>query len=181
MSPRHPSPTRRSTAIPYPRGSDMTRTASHVTSTAPFDPLGVSAGLTLRLTLFFALLACLAPGPLEAQAGARTFVAIPDAFPPIEARAMVVREPGIDLVLLRDSEATLDALTMALHVLRDARERDPSPAQGQMLPITGFVMLRPAEGPIRAKLQAVLARLANARSVDLGSLGTGRRVALRGR
>lgn len=109
------------------------------------------------------------------------YVAIPDAFPPLEARAMVVREPGIDLIVLRDGEADLDALTMSLHVLRDARARLPVPESGVLIPITGFVMTGEVSTGVRTRLTETLRRLTAAESVDLGSLGRGRRVRLPGR
>lgn len=109
------------------------------------------------------------------------YIAIPDEFPPIEARAMVVREPGIDLVVLREGDADLDALTMALHVLRDARTRLPAPTSGVLLPITGFVVTSPVSKGDEIRLTETLRRLNAAETVNLGSLGPGRRTRLAGR
>lgn len=107
---------------------------------------------------------------------APVYVAIPDAFPSIDARAMVVREPGVDLIVLRDGEADIDALSMALHVLRDARRRLPTPTAGSLIPIMGFSVTVEVSARVRARLEQTLRRLAHAESVDLGSLGRGRRV-----
>lgn len=134
-----------------------------------------------RTRIILAILAFVAPASLAGQAPSRTYVAIPDAFPDIEAKAMVVREPGVDLIVLREGEADVDALSMALHVLRDARERLPTPTAGSLIPITGFVVTTPVGRQARGRLEQTLRRLANAESVDLGSLGQGRRVRLPGR
>ncbi|MDX1495098.1 MAG: hypothetical protein R3253_13600 [Longimicrobiales bacterium] len=136
--------------------------------------------LVLTLTLLGAVDA-FRSAPLSGQADSGAFVAIADAFPPIDAKAMVIREPGIDLVVLREGDVTVDALTMALHVLRDARARVPTPTTGYLIPITGFVVERAVEGPARRALEETLRRLEGAASVNLGSLGSGRRVRLPGR
>ncbi|MBT8488946.1 MAG: hypothetical protein HKN72_06345 [Gemmatimonadetes bacterium] len=119
--------------------------------------------------------------PLPGRNRTPVYVAIPDVFPPLEARAIVVREPGIDLVVLRDGEADLDALTMSLHVLRDARARLPAPESGVLIPITGFVVTRAVSNGVSMRLTETLRRLTTAESVHLGSLGRGRRVRLPGR
>lgn len=135
------------------------------------------------LLVLLVALAATTPVRVEAQAASPTFVAIPDAFPEIDARAIVVMEPGVDLVLLREDEATVDALGMALLVLRDAREagRTPKGGQGFMIPITGFVVTREVQGRTRVRLEEALSRLATAETVDLGSLGPGRRIPYVGR
>lgn len=138
---------------------------------------------TAWLLVVLVALAATAPVRVEAQAASPTFIAIPDAFPEIDARAIIVMEPGVNLVLLREDEARVDALRMALLVLRDAREegRTPDEGQGFMIPITGFVVTREVQGRVRQRLEEVLRRLASAETVDLGSLGTGRRVPYVGR
>ena len=125
-------------------------------------------------------LAAFAPMSLAGQAGPEgTFVAVPDAFPPVEARAVVVREGRREVILLRDDEATIDALSIALLVLKRARERDPSPGHGQMIPITGFAMTQVAQGEELRRLEGVLRRLAAAPIRRVGNLGPGRWVRLR--
>lgn len=152
-----------------------------VVSHAPSSPVR-----TLPIAWLLGLLLALAaatPLRVDAQAASPTFIAIPDAFPEIDARAIVVMEPGVNLVLLREDEATVDALGMALLVLRDAREagRTPEAGQGFMIPITGFVVTREVQGRPRQRLEEALRRLATAEAVDLGSLGPGRRIPYVGR
>ncbi len=108
----------------------------------------------------------------------QVYLAIPDDFPPIDARAMVVREPGVDLIVLRDGEVDAGTLSMALHVLRDARRRMPAPTLGTLIPIMGFSVSVEVSARIRARLEEALGRLTRAETVDLGSLGRGRRVTL---
>lgn len=155
-------------------------TQTHAMHRVPAPLRSLIFGILVALTVLGAG-HLLQPTYLSAQTRAGTFVAIPDEFPSINAKAMVVREPGIDLVLLKDGEVTLDALSMALHVLRDARERVPAPAIGYLIPITGFVVEKAVEGPARRALEQTLERLTDAETVDLGSLGTGRRIRLPGR
>lgn len=147
-------------------------------------PIHATLTRLLTVTALGALLA-LALEPADASAqqvrSARTYVAIPDAFPEIDARAMLIREPGFDLVVLRDGEATPDALAMALLALRDARERRPVPKTGEMMPIAGFVVEESPTGRTRRVLERTLARLERADPTDLGSLGQGRRVRIPGR
>lgn len=132
---------------------------------------------TVHLLLLCAVTIASGTDRVRAQAStAGTFVAIPESFPDIEARAMLVREPGIDLVILPDDNATVDALEMALLLLRDIRARYPAPSNGQMVPITGYVVTRPPSPQRRRLLQRTLSRLEDAEVVDLGTLGRGRRV-----
>ncbi|MDH3272567.1 MAG: hypothetical protein OEN56_14615 [Gemmatimonadota bacterium] len=130
--------------------------------------------------LTLAVLTAVLPGDGHGQSDRpATFVAIPDAFPEIEARAVLVREPGVDLVLLKSDEASVDALAMALLLLADVREDHPVTATGQMVPITGFVVTHPPRGTRRQRLERMLDRLTEAPRVDLGSVGWGRRVRVR--
>ncbi len=129
-------------------------------------------------------------GPGEAAAqrtrgrtGGRTttYVAIPAVFPAIEARALLIREPGRDVVLLRQEDALPETLAMALAVLQRVREANPRPEQGQMIPITGFAITDPGAPLYMRSLGAVLARLASSEVSEVGNLGPGRWIRYRGR
>lgn len=121
------------------------------------------------------------PARAQEWTGPHTFVAIPESFPEIDARAVLVREPGIDLVVLPAENANTDALAMALLVLRDMRARHPTPSNGQVVPLTGYVVTHAPTGTSLQVLQGALTRLQAAEVTDLGSLGPGRRVRLFGR
>lgn len=114
--------------------------------------------------------------PLQAQAtpSAATFIAIPDRFPDVEARAMVVREPGRDVIVLDPDEVSTDAFLMSLIVLERLKALDPTPVVGQMVPITGFVVDTPASGHPLRRLETALDRLRDRPVTDLGTLGSGR-------
>jgi hypothetical protein len=127
------------------------------------------------------LMASLSWTHLHAQAGPpeRTVIAVPDAFPAIEARALIVRTPKEDVIVLRKESATPDALLMALGLLRRLRVEDSRPGSHQVIPITGFVVTREAAAERRQDAQAVLRRLRAAPSARLGDLGQGRWTVLR--
>ena len=108
-----------------------------------------------------------------------TFVAIPRTFPAIDARAIVVREPDQDVIVLSPDEVTTDALFMALVVLDRMRAAQPVLTQGQMAPVSGFSVDRPPTGRDLGRLEAVLTRLERQPESDLGTLGTGRLVPYR--
>ncbi len=107
------------------------------------------------------------------------FVAIPEVFPDVDARAVIIRERGQDVVLLREDEATPEALAMSLVVLSRVREQHPRPENGQMIPIVGFVLTSPLSEAYRARLVAMLARLERRPASTLGNLGRGRWVRYR--
>ncbi len=139
----------------------------------------------LSAAIAFALTAwtlALTPAHLTAQigSGGGIFVAIPEAFPEIEARAVIIREGRGDVVLLRAGEATPEALAMSLVVLRRVRGEDPAPKNGQMIPITGFVITSPMSQAYRADLASVLDRLARRPTTEVGNLGPGKWVRFEG-
>jgi len=117
---------------------------------------------------------------LEAQAPprARTVIALPDQFPDIDARALLVREPGVDVVLLRPGEVTTDALAMALLTLRELGPRRARAGNGEMIPIVGYAVTDPPRGERLAALERTLDRLAAAETTTLGSFGRARWISL---
>lgn len=124
------------------------------------------------------------PAGVDAQqraGGRNTVIAIPVTFPSIEARSILVREPGRDIVLLREDDASPETLMISLSVLRDARERESSPTVGEMIPITGYAVTQPAAPGYQRRLSRALSRVRDAEIVDLGSFGPGRWILYRDR
>lgn len=122
------------------------------------------------------------PGEIAGQQSgpSDTFIAIADDFPEVDARSLLVREPGRDLVVLRASEATVEVLAMSLAVLERVRTNSPLAAgQGQMIPISGFATTRPPSDRVERRLAAVLERLGRSATAEMGSLGPGRWIRLR--
>lgn len=117
-----------------------------------------------------------APVALRAQQAAHTVLAIPDRFPPIEANAVIVRQPGQDAVLFRAGTLSVEALRMALRALREARADRPRPSTGELIPIVGFVVEGPPSGRRARWLSRTVAALEGAPSGGLGTFGTGRRL-----
>ena len=132
------------------------------------------------LLLLFAWGLSTAP-PAAGQTSRATFVALVDEFPDLDARALVVRDRLRDVVVLRPSDATPETLAMALFVLARARNRDPSPDAGQMLPITGFTLTAELSVRRHSRMTQALARLERRPSTRVGTLGTGRWIRLAAR
>ena len=80
--------------------------------------------------------------PLASQDTGSTFVALPESFPDVDARLVVLREPGRDIVILNPKEANVETLGVGLMLLRRLRRETPMPSVGQMVPVTGFAMRR---------------------------------------
>lgn len=139
----------------------------------------------LRLLTVAAIAVCgsLRPHPLAAQASSRTgvFIAIPETFPDLDARALLVREPGRDVVVLRDAEADAETLAMALLVLERIRLEAPRPTQGQMIPITGFVFRSPIGVEDRRRLERTISELRTRPMSRIGTLGSGQWIGYRTR
>lgn len=117
---------------------------------------------------------------LESQATprSRTVIALPDRFPNIDARALIVREPGLDVVLLRPEDATTDALTVALLTLHDLGPRRAGGGSGEMIPIVGYEVTNPPRRERVAALERALDRLRAAETTTLGSFGSARWIPL---
>ncbi len=135
------------------------------------------------IMLVLAITLGLCPFPALAQDGpsVRVFVAIPESFPDVDARAVIIRERGLDVILLRETEATAEAVAMSLVALRRVRERHPASELGQMIPIVGFARTRPLPDEHRAELESLLDQLARRPMTDVGNLGLGRWVRYQGR
>ena len=130
-------------------------------------------------------LAALLATPVAAAAqnahAAPVFVAVPETFPDLDARALIVREGGRDIVVLDPAQVTVEALAMSLFVLGSVRERYPEPTEGELIPVTGFAMTRAPSGEHLRRIVGTLKRLESAPTASVGNLGPGRWVTLVGR
>ncbi|MDH3421979.1 MAG: hypothetical protein OEN00_03245, partial [Gemmatimonadota bacterium] len=130
--------------------------------------------------LLVAAVACLGggePSSLAAQEpGSRPiFLAMPESFPDLDARVVLMREQGRDIIVLRATDAEPEALSVALLVLaRVSRERPVPADRGQMIPITGFVPTGELTAEKRAHLETTLADLRRRPMANVGNLGLGR-------
>jgi hypothetical protein len=119
-----------------------------------------------------------AHGPLAAQTDdARpTYIAMPNAFPELDARALILREPTRDVIVLRPDGADQDALRAALDLLARVRSRAPAPPAGRahLIPLTGFAFTEEPAPDDRAWLRSTLTTLASRPEVKVGNLGPGR-------
>lgn len=119
----------------------------------------------------------LSPAPISAQDGEQTpvFIAIPQTFPDVDARVVLMREPGRDVVVLDAEDATPESLHIALQILERMKRDHPRPAdRGQLVPITGFVYQSPLDPERRSALESVLADLRGRPLANIGNLGLGR-------
>lgn len=122
------------------------------------------------------ILAALSPMRVSSQDRVTrpVFVALPQTFPDIEARVLIMREPGRDLVVLKEGDAEPEALHTALRVLARMQRDHPLPEdRGQLIPVTGFVYpggLDPERGD---ELTAVLDALRQRPLANVGNLGLG--------
>lgn len=113
--------------------------------------------------------------PVSAQSGHDgVLVAVPETFPAIDARAIVLRDGDRDVILLREGDATAEALAMSLSVLARARARSVAPGLGEMIPIIGFALDTPLAPDARARLERTLDGLARQPLTSIGSFGAGR-------
>ena len=134
---------------------------------------------TRWLAALLVLAALTSPGGLEAQVPGQVplFLAIPETFPDVDGRVVLLREPGRDVVLLRDSDATPETLSVALGLLDRLNARTPRrERQGQMVPITGYKLTTPIHADRLAELDVVLAQLKDRPLARLGNLGFGRSI-----
>lgn len=127
-----------------------------------------------RLACLLALAAATTPAVSAQDAPGAVLVAIPEAFPAIDARAIVMRDGTREVILLRADEATPEALAMSLSVLERSRTRPVAPETGEMIPIIGFALDAPLPARARSRLESALARLERQPLSSIGSFGAGR-------
>lgn len=103
------------------------------------------------------------------------FLALPQTFPDVDARVVLMRERGRDIVVLDQADAVPETLHVALLLLRRIERERPAPTdRGQMIPITGFVPRGGIDIERRERLMAALAELQGRPLVNVGNLGLGR-------
>lgn len=132
----------------------------------------------LALTILIAAAAVALPSRTEAQEpdAPAMFLALPETFPELDARAVLIREPGREIVVLKRDDSSPETLAMALRILRRIRTESLRPGQGQMVPMTGYALTRPLEGEERERLDAALGRLREQPLARVGNLGLGRSI-----
>lgn len=103
------------------------------------------------------------------------FLAMPQTFPELDARVVLMREPGRDIVILRENDADPNALRVALMLMKRLdRENPPGSDHTQIVPVTGFAGGADLEPERRAVLEAALADLRRQPLANVGNLGWGR-------
>ena len=143
-----------------------------------------STRLARVATLTLMALALAAPAPAKSQSGASVplFLAIPESFPDVEGRVVLLREPGRDVVLLRATDATPQTLSVALTLRRRLNAATPRrEGQGQMVPVTGYALRAPLAAEEHDRLSAALIRLEGRETISLGRLGRGKAMTFRDR
>ena len=136
------------------------------------------------LLALFTLLGVTTPAYLAGQSSGQRpiFLALPQAFPEIDARVVLMREPGRDIVVLDAADASPETLHVALLLLRRvSRERQAPTELGQMIPITGFVPRGEIDTERRERLVMALTQLRERPLANVGNLGLGRWMRYRGR
>ena len=136
-------------------------------------PITSMAGLVLAALII--LNAVFAPNEAFAQGAATRsiFLALPDEFPKIDARVVLMREPGREIVILNPAAATADELVTGLRLLARVRRERGEPTNGEMIPILGFYPPTIAAQQ-RERLEAALAELRARPVANVGNLGRGR-------
>jgi len=139
---------------------------------------------TLATTMICTAFALAVPDSAVSQGQGSTplVLAIPESFPDVEGRVVLLRESGRDVVLLRASDATPETLSVALTLRRRLNASTPRrEGQGQMVPVTGYVRRLPLAAEERERLSQALAQLEAQQPTPLGRLGPGRAMAFRDR
>jgi hypothetical protein len=124
-----------------------------------------------------------APAPLAGQDrdSVPIFLALPETFPDLDARAVLMREPGRDVVILDPEGADPETLSVALGLLRRLRREGAVADRAQLVPITGFAA-RGEFSPERSRrLERALSELRARPLANVGNLGPGRWMRLRDR
>ena len=138
----------------------------------------------IRRTLTLAALllsssALLPPVPLAAQHGnpqRPVYVAMPDAYPEVgvESTAMVFRDTGRDVILVRRSGTTARDLAAAALALGRMRSAELNPDSPSIHPVVGYVLPPDDEERLVRWMGEVLDRLEARPTAELGNLGAGR-------
>ena len=126
---------------------------------------------------FLALVALAAPQGAAGQDSSErpVFLAMPETFPDIDARVVLMREPGRDIVILHEDDPDPNALRVALMLLKRLdRENPPTADHTQIVPVTGFAGGPELEPERRAVLEGALADLRTQPLANVGNLGWGR-------
>ena len=131
----------------------------------------------LALLLLLHLCVFASPVHLTAQGngGPPIFLSLPDVYPDVDGRVVLLREPGREIVVVAET-VTPEDLTMALRMLqRFRRERgQPETGRGHMIPIVGYAPPPVLDAAERARLDQVLVDLKARPSANVGNLGRGR-------
>jgi len=101
------------------------------------------------------------------------FLALPDRFPNLDARVVLVREPDREIVVLDPAAATADELLIGLRLLNRVRRERGAATNGEVIPVLGFYPPDLAPGE-RRRFEAVLAELRRRPVATVGALGPGR-------
>jgi len=131
----------------------------------------------LGLLGLVAIVALAAPqGALaQVQSERPVFLAMPETFPDLDARVVLMREPGRDIVILRESDMDPNALRVALMLMKRLdRENPPTADRTQIVPVTGFAGGAELAPDRRAFLEGALADLRSQPVANVGNLGWGR-------
>ena len=137
-------------------------------------PLALQALVVASLVVVTDAAPASAQGRAEGGAARSLVLALPDHFPAADAVSMLVRTPSLDVVVLQPGDLSVEAAAMALSLLRRITAREPVPAGGSVIPITGYSMLVPPDEAERARLAEALLRLERAPVSRLGDLAPGR-------
>jgi hypothetical protein len=102
------------------------------------------------------------------------FLALPETFPNVDARLVLLREPGREIVVFNPASVGVDELKVGLNLLARFRRERGAPTRGQMIPVTGFAPAPRLTDAERSQLEAALAELRTRPIANVGNLGPGR-------
>ncbi len=138
-------------------------------------PFTSAARLTLAALVVLSAVATSAPVSAQGAATRPVFLALPDVFPNLDARVVLVREPGREVVVLDPAAASADELGTGLRLLARVRRERGEAKTGEVIPVLGFAPGQPdLTRRERARLEALIAELRERPVAQVGSLGRGR-------